>query len=94
MAEATITRKPSKQEAKKNVEEVEEYMPETNSIVDRIEEYSPPVLMGLTAGSIIASMVLFVRKARDTAIFVGIWAPTFLTLGLFYLLIGAGKRSK
>lgn len=41
-----------------------------------------PVFVGLTAGSIILSLLLFTRKKKDDAMFVGLWAPTFVGLGL------------
>jgi hypothetical protein len=34
--------------------------------------------------SISISIYLFVTGKRDTGIFIGLWAPTFLGLGTFY----------
>lgn len=38
-------------------------------------------------GSIIASMILFFGHKRETSLFVGQWAPTFLLFGLFHKLL-------
>lgn len=46
------------------------------------EKIPMSVYEGLTLGSILASVGLFASKKRDAAIFVGLWAPTFLALGL------------
>lgn len=55
----------------------------------RVPEYIPPPLyVGMTLGSIIASVALFACKRKDDAIFVGLWAPTFLALGMFSKLVG------
>ena len=51
-----------------------------------------PLYIGLTVGSIVASLVLFGRKQKDNALFVGLWAPTFLALGLFAKLVGMRKK--
>ena len=60
----------------------------------RIPEYVPaPLYVGLTLGSIAASLALFTRKRKDDAIFVGLWAPTFLALGIFAKLVGI-RRSR
>jgi len=41
-----------------------------------------PLYLGLTAGSIILSLFLFLRKQKAESTFVGLWAPTFMGLGL------------
>ena len=38
-------------------------------------------------GSILASLALFLTGRRYAAIFVGLWVPTFLNVGLFYKLL-------
>ncbi len=38
-------------------------------------------------GSIVASAMMEMRGKRDTANFIGHWAPTFLTLGLYNKLV-------
>jgi lipid-A-disaccharide synthase-like uncharacterized protein len=40
-----------------------------------------------TLGSIIASMVLYFTRKRETSLFVGQWAPTFLLFGLFHKIL-------
>lgn len=52
-----------------------------------------PVFLVLSLGSIVFSLLLFARKKREQAIFVGLWPPTFLVLGLFMrLLFGKNQR--
>lgn len=46
------------------------------------EKVPVSVYEGMTLGSILISIGLFAGKKRDAAIFVGLWAPTFLALGL------------
>jgi hypothetical protein len=45
-------------------------------------------LQGLVYGaslvSIVMSIYLFATGKRDTGIFIGLWAPTFLGLGTFF----------
>lgn len=38
-------------------------------------------------GSVLASAALYIAGRRQTALFVGEWAPTLLTAGLFYKLL-------
>jgi len=38
-------------------------------------------------GSVAASAVLYLMGRRHTALFVGEWAPTLVTIGLFYKLL-------
>ena len=40
-------------------------------------------LLGSCLFSILASIVLFLRGQRESAIFVGLWAPTILSLDSF-----------
>lgn len=42
-----------------------------------------PWLLGAALGSIAFAVTLYARKQKDDAVFVGLWAPTFLALGLF-----------
>ena len=42
------------------------------------------LIYAASAVSIIASICLFARGKRDTAIFVGLWAPTLLGLGTYF----------
>lgn len=59
-----------------------------------LTEKMPSAAFAIGAGaSIIASAILFGRKQRDWAIFVGEWAPTFLITGLFFKLLTPSKRN-
>jgi len=81
------------EEARERVKEaIEERKPMVRKVVKGVEEYSPVVFTGLSLASIIASVVLFSRKSKDNAIFVGLWAPTFLSLGLLYTLVGIWRK--
>ncbi len=75
-------------------QKVEEQKPKVQAAMSKVEEYSPPIFMGLSLASIITSMILFGRRSKDNALFVGLWAPTFLSLGLFYTLIGAWRKKE
>lgn len=48
-----------------------------------------PIYTGLTFGSILLSLALYAGKRKQDAIFVGLWAPTFLGLGLLHKLIAS-----
>lgn len=52
------------------------------------ERVPSPFYWGLSLGSVAASIVLFATKRKEDAIFVGLWAPTFLALGAFAKLVG------
>ena len=41
------------------------------------------IVLVASAASIAASIYLYGKGSRDTGIFVGLWAPTFLSLGSF-----------
>jgi hypothetical protein len=47
------------------------------------ERTSSPWLLGAALGSIALAITLYARKRKDDAMFVGLWAPTFLALELF-----------
>lgn len=42
------------------------------------------LVYGASLVSIVLSIVTFLRGKRDTAIFIGLWAPTFLGLGTYF----------
>lgn len=42
------------------------------------------LVYGASLVSIALSIVMFVRGKRDTGIFIGLWAPTFLGLGTYF----------
>lgn len=53
----------------------------------------PGFYLGFTLGSLIFSLILFSRKQKENAIFVGLWPPTILALGLFHkLMVGTPKK--
>lgn len=47
------------------------------------EEAISPWLLGAAAASILGSVILYARGKKEDATFVGLWAPTFLALGVF-----------
>ena len=42
------------------------------------------LIYGASLLSIILSIYLYATGKKDTGIFIGLWAPTFLALGTFY----------
>ncbi|MBV9849134.1 MAG: hypothetical protein JO250_05535 [Armatimonadetes bacterium] len=42
------------------------------------------LIYGASLVSIILAIYMFVTGKRDTGIFIGLWAPTFLGLGTFF----------
>jgi hypothetical protein len=42
------------------------------------------LIYGASFFSVVVSIYLFLRGRRDTAIFIGLWAPTFLSWGTFF----------
>lgn len=42
------------------------------------------LIYGASIVSIITSVYLYATGKKDTGIFVGLWAPTFLSLGTFF----------
>jgi hypothetical protein len=61
------------------------------SMIDRffnmMMDVPSQVYYALTAGSIIASAMLYLSGKRHLALFVGEWAPTLLVSALFYKLL-------
>lgn len=47
----------------------------------------PSFYIGFTAASLIASIVLFSQKQKENAIFVGLWPPTILAMGIFHKVV-------
>lgn len=43
-------------------------------------------------GSIVGSLILYIMRKKEDASFVGLWAPTFLTLGVFFNILGISKK--
>jgi hypothetical protein len=60
----------------------------------RVGEQTPSkVYMGAVVGSILASAALFLAGRTAAGIFVGLWAPTILNLGLFNKLLQPSQES-
>lgn len=60
----------------------------------RAAEQAPSKMyMGAVAGSILASLGLFLAGRTAAGIFVGLWAPTILNLGLFNKLLQPSHES-
>ena len=55
--------------------------------LETIENLPSSVYYGGVFGSIILSLGLYLSGRRQAAIFVGLWAPTILNLGLYNKLL-------
>lgn len=53
-----------------------------------------PWLLGAALGSIAFALTLYARKRKDDAMFVGLWAPTFLGLSLFKDLLKMPRKAR
>ena len=73
-AKAVMTR------AEETIRELEETV---GSMPESWERRGSPWLLGAALGSIAVALALYARKRKEDAMFVGLWAPTFLALGLF-----------
>ncbi len=58
-----------------------------DDILDTLENMPSTVYYGGVLGSIALSIALFASGRRETGIFVGLWAPTILNLGLYNKLL-------
>ena len=58
-----------------------------DEILEGIEKMPSTVYYGGVLGSIVLSIALFASGKRETGIFVGLWAPTILNLGLYNKLL-------
>ncbi len=58
-----------------------------DDILESIENLPSSVYYGGVLGSIALSVILFMSGKRETGIFVGLWAPTILNLGLYNKLL-------
>ncbi|MCL4500094.1 MAG: hypothetical protein M1335_07655 [Chloroflexi bacterium] len=86
------------EQAEETMEKAEETTKERRSPVRAAmalpEKASSPFYIGMTAGSIILSLILYGLRKKEDAIFVGHWAPTFLALGLFTKLVSGMERKQ
>ncbi|MDO8682686.1 MAG: hypothetical protein Q7N50_04315 [Armatimonadota bacterium] len=81
------------EEAKKGVEQLKAGEP--GMAAAQVQEGLPTsVYMYATGGSILASLLLYLFKKRETGIFVGLWAPTILNMALFYKLLRPSKETQ
>ncbi len=55
--------------------------------LEAVENMPSTVYFGATLGSIILAAVLYLSGRRHAGIFVGLWAPTILNLGLYNKLL-------
>lgn len=63
------------------------YAPAVQEGLSLLENIPAPVWMTLSLGSIVASMILFMTGRKWAALFVGLWPPTIVNLGLFARLL-------
>jgi len=56
-------------------------------ILDTMENLPSSVYYGGVLGSIVLSVLLYLSGKREAGIFVGLWAPTILNLGLYNKLL-------
>lgn len=75
--------------AEETIRELEETV---QAIPEKRTGAASPWLLGAALGSIAIAITLFARKKKDDAMFVGLWAPTFLALGLFGDLLKLRKK--
>lgn len=61
-------------------------------ILESIENMPSSVYYGGVLGSIILSVYLFMSGKRETGIFIGLWAPTILNLGVYNKLIRPSRE--
>lgn len=74
--------------AEEGFEELKHERKPMRAAMKAAETATKPVYLGLAAGSIALSIILYGFRKKDDALFIGQWAPTFLALGLFSKLIG------
>lgn len=81
------------EEAGRGVERMKEGEP--TKAAAEVEERVPSMTYMYAAGvSMLASILLFLFKKRDTAIFIGLWPPTIFSMALFYKLLKPSGEAK
>jgi hypothetical protein len=83
MAPAQAVRERATAAMTKAEETIRELEDAVRSMPEKPERAGSPWLLGAALGSIAVALTLYLRKRKDDAVFVGLWAPTFLALGLF-----------
>ncbi len=63
-----------------------------DDILESIENLPSSVYYGGVFGSILLSIVLFLSGKKQEGIFVGLWAPTILNLGLYNKLLRPSRE--
>ncbi len=63
-----------------------------DEILEGIENMPSSVYYGGVVGSILLSIALFMSGKRETGIFVGLWAPTILNLGLYNKMLRPSRE--
>ncbi len=63
-----------------------------DDILESIENLPSSVYYGGVFGSILLSIVLFLSGKKLEGIFVGLWAPTILNLGLYNKLLRPSRE--
>ena len=58
-----------------------------DELLEKIEKMPSTVYYGGVLGSIALSVALYLSGRRHAGIFVGLWAPTILNLGLYNKLL-------
>jgi hypothetical protein len=59
----------------------------TRAIEGRTAKVPSMAFLFLAIGSIAASATFAIMRRRETGIFIGLWAPTFLLLGIYNKLV-------
>ena len=93
-AEAESIAHEVKHAARRGIEKLKFRKKPVDAALTVIETASKPVYLGLAAGSIVISLILYGFRRREDALFVGQWAPTFLALGLFSKLVSRSSEEK
>ncbi len=63
-----------------------------DDILESIENLPSSVYYGGVFGSILLAVFLFVTGKKQEGIFVGLWAPTILNLGLYNKLLRPSRE--
>jgi hypothetical protein len=63
-----------------------------DEILEKIEDLPSSVYYGGVAGSILLSIALFLSGKKHEGLFVGLWAPTILNLGLYNKLLRPSRE--
>lgn len=64
-----------------------------DDILESIENLPSSAYYGGVFGSILLSLLLFATGKRHAALFVGLWAPTILNLGLYNKLLRPSQEA-